>query len=116
MRTLPWFLVLLLIITGCKKSGESSSALDEDTRAWWQTTTELSSDAMEGRDTGSPGYARAAALVAERFKAAGLEPLGDNGTWFQDVPMEETAITQATITVGGRPLQVLHDVYASPNN
>jgi hypothetical protein len=116
MRTLPWFFVLLLIITGCKKSGESSSALDDDTRAWWQTTTELSSDAMEGRDTGSPGYARAAALVAERFKAAGLEPLGDNGTWFQDVPMEETAITLATITVGGRPLQFLHDVYASPNN
>lgn len=116
MRTLPWFIVLLLISTGCKKSGESSSALDDDTRAWWQTTTELSSDAMEGRDTGSPGYARAAALVAERFKAAGLEPLGDNGTWFQDVPMEETAITQATITVGGRPLRFLHDVYASPNN
>jgi Zn-dependent M28 family amino/carboxypeptidase len=105
-----------LIITGCKKSGESSSALDDDTRTWWQTTTELSSDAMEGRDTGSPGYARAAALVAERFKAAGLEPLGDQGTWFQDVPMEETAITQATITVGGRPLRFLHDVYASPNN
>jgi hypothetical protein len=115
MRTLPWFFVILLIITGCKKSGESSSALDDDTRAWWQTTTELSSDAMEGRDTGSPGYARAAALVAERFAAAGLEPLGDKGTWFQDVPMEETAITQATITVGGRPLQFLHDVYGSPN-
>lgn len=116
MRKLPWFIVLLLISSACKKSGESSSALDEDTRAWWQTTTELSSDAMEGRDTGSPGYARAAALVAERFKAAGLEPLGDNGTWFQDVPMEETAITQATITVGGRTLRFLHDVYASPNN
>jgi Zn-dependent M28 family amino/carboxypeptidase len=115
MRTLPWFFVLLLIITACKKSGESSAS-DDDTRTWWQTTTELSSDAMEGRDTGSPGYARAAALVAERFKAAGLEPLGDKDTWFQDVPMEETAITQATITVGGRPLRFLHDVYASPNN
>jgi Zn-dependent M28 family amino/carboxypeptidase len=117
MRTLlPSFIILLLIITGCKKSGETSSALDDDTKAWWKTTTELSGDEMEGRDTGSPGYVRAASIVADRLKAAGLEPLGDNGTWFQDVPMEETAITQATITVGGRPLRFLYDVYASPNN
>jgi len=109
-------LILLLIFTGCKKPGETSSSLDDDTKAWWKTTTELSDDAMEGRDTGSKGYARAAAMVADRLKAAGLEPLGDNGTWFQDVPMEETAITQATITVGGRPLKFLHDVYASPSN
>lgn len=114
MRTFP-FLLLLFMITGCKQSTETSSAIDADTQAWWATTTELSSDAMEGRDTGSPGYARAAAIVAERFAAAGLEPLGDNGTWFQDVPMEETTITQATITVGNRPLRFLHEVYAGPN-
>jgi Peptidase family M28 len=117
MRKLfPTFITLLLIFTGCKKSGDGSSALDDDTSAWWKTTTELSGDEMEGRDTGSPGYARAATIVADRLKAAGLEPLGDNGTWFQDVPMEETAITQAMISVGGRPLRFLYDVYASPNN
>src|SRR6188768_3951651 len=115
MRKLFPTLILLLVFTGCKKPGESSSSLDDDTKAWWKTTTELSDDAMEGRDTGSKGYARAATMVAERLKAAGLEPLGDNGTWFQDVPMEETAITQATITVGGRPLKYLHDVYATPS-
>ncbi len=116
MRTIYTFFILLLIVTGCKKSNESATAPDDDTNAWWKTTTELSSDEMEGRDTGSPGYLRAATLVAERLRAAGLEPLGDNGTWFQDVPMEETSITQATITVGGRQLKFLHDVYAAPNN
>ncbi len=116
MRTLFTFIFLLLIHTGCNKPNKNSSATDDDTKAWWKTTTELSSDEMEGRDTGSPGYVRAAAIVAERLKAAGLEPLGDNGTWFQDVPMEETAITKATITVGDRPLRFLHDVYASPNS
>jgi hypothetical protein len=117
MRSLlPSFILLVLLFTGCDKPTETSPSLDEDTQAWWETTTVLSSDAMEGRDTGSPGYARAAAVVAERFAAAGLEPLGENGTYFQEVPMEEVAITQATITVGGRELRFLHDIQASPGS
>ena len=73
---LSLFLLLALLLSGCTKSTEISTSLDEDTQAWWETTSVLSSDEMEGRDTGSPGYARAAAVVAERFAAAGLEPLG----------------------------------------
>lgn len=112
----PSFLLLALLLSGCNQPTETSTSLDEDTQAWWETTTVLSSDAMEGRDTGSPGYARAAAVVAERFEAAGLEPLGDNGTWFQEVPMEEIAITQAKINVGGRELRFLHDIQTSPGS
>lgn len=64
----PFFIMLLLILAGCNP-GDNSSALDDDTEAWWKTTTELSNDEMEGRDTGSPGYARAATIVAERLEA-----------------------------------------------
>src|ERR1700728_2696773 len=64
----------------------------DDTRAWWHTTEALSGDDMEGRDTGSAAYQRAADYVANRFKAAGLEPAGENGSYFQTVPMHETAI------------------------
>jgi hypothetical protein len=114
MRNSLFTLVILsFMFTGCKKTTESAS-LDADTEAWWKTTAELSNDAMEGRDTGSPGYRRAAAVVAERFAAAGLEPLGDNGTWFQEVAMDEMAITQAVVTVGDRELRFLHDFYAAP--
>ncbi|MFN8571283.1 MAG: M28 family peptidase [Gemmatimonadaceae bacterium] len=88
-------------------------SVDADTKAWWATTTVLSSDAMEGRDTGSPGYQRAADVVAKRFAAAGLKPLGDNGTWFQTVAMEETRVTQASIEVGGRKLGYLSDIMVS---
>ena len=109
-------LILVLLLTGCAKQVETSPSLDEDTQAWWEITTVLSSDEMEGRDSGSPGYERAAAVVAERFAAAGLEPLGDNGTWFQEVPMEEIAITQARIIVGGRELRFLHDIFTSPGS
>ena len=44
---------------------------------------------MQGRDTGSDAYERAATLVADHFKADGLRPAGDGGTYFQRVPMHE---------------------------
>ncbi len=65
---------------------------DPDTLAWWHTTEALAGDAMEGRDTGSAAYLRAAAYVEERFKAAGLKPAGDNGTYLQAVPMHEVDV------------------------
>jgi Peptidase family M28 len=65
---------------------------DADTLAWWHTTEALSNDAMEGRDTGSAAYQRAADYVAARFKAAGLEAAGDDGGFFQQVPMHEIAV------------------------
>lgn len=66
---------------------------DPDTRAWWHTTEALSNDRMQGRDTGSAGYQRAADYVAKRFEGAGLKPAGDNGSFFQTVPMHEVAVT-----------------------
>lgn len=62
---------------------------DPDTLAWWHTTEALSNDSMEGRDTGSAAYQRAAEYVAARFKAAGLQPAGENGSYFQPVPMHQ---------------------------
>lgn len=47
----------------------------------------LADPALEGRETGTPGFERAAALVAARMAEAGLRPAGDDGTWFQRVPL-----------------------------
>jgi hypothetical protein len=66
---------------------------DADTLAWWHTTEALSGDDMEGRDTGSAAYQRAAEYVAARFKAAGLKPAGEDGGYFQSVPMHEISVT-----------------------
>jgi len=65
---------------------------DPDTLAWWHTTEALAGDAMEGRDTGSAAYLRAASYVEGRFKAAGLKPAGEGGTYLQTVPMHEVAV------------------------
>ena len=56
---------------------------------------------MEGRDTGTEAYERAAKYVAAQFTAAGLKPAGDNGTFFQRVPMHEIALVEdkSSVTV-----------------
>ena len=50
----------------------------------------LASDELEGRDTGSEGFAMAALYTVTQFKMFGLEPLiaGKNGekTFYQSVP------------------------------
>ena len=99
---------------GTAADARKDSPTDADTQAWWTITGELSGDAMEGRDTGSPGYERAARLVAEKFAAAGLKPAGEKG-WYQQVPMHEIAVRAADIAVGQRPLRWLHDLTLSPS-
>lgn len=47
----------------------------------------LADDKLEGRDTGTRGYDLAAEYVARRYTELGLKPAGDNGTYFQRVPL-----------------------------
>src|SRR5437016_4607667 len=47
----------------------------------------LSHDLLEGRGTGQRGGDIAAEYIATQFWLDGLKPAGDNGTFFQNVPM-----------------------------
>ncbi len=47
----------------------------------------LASDLLEGRGTGQRGGDIAAEYIATEFALDGLRPAGDNGTFFQNVPM-----------------------------
>jgi Zn-dependent M28 family amino/carboxypeptidase len=47
----------------------------------------LSSDEFLGRGPGEPGETKAMAYIADGFRNAGLQPAGENGGWFQDVPL-----------------------------
>ena len=48
----------------------------------------LAGPKFEGRGTGQPGYAKAAHWVAGKLAEFGLEPIGNNGTYFQMLPMK----------------------------
>ena len=47
----------------------------------------LSDDLLEGRDTGTRGHAVAARYFATRLQGAGVQPAGEKGSWFQEVPL-----------------------------
>src|SRR5712672_4509852 len=47
----------------------------------------LSSDELEGRGTGQRGGDLAADYIGKQLASYGLKPAGDNGTFFQEVPM-----------------------------
>ena len=47
----------------------------------------LASDLLEGRGTGQRGGDIAAEYIATQFELYGLKPAGDNGTYYQKVPM-----------------------------
>jgi len=44
----------------------------------------LADDKLEGRETGTPGELLAAEYIIKRFKALGLQPKGENGTYYQE--------------------------------
>jgi Peptidase family M28 len=79
----------LLISLPVAAQPQSPQKPDAATAAWWTQTVALSDDKMEGRDTGTEAYERAAKYVANQFQSAGLKPAGDNGTFFQRVPMHQ---------------------------
>jgi hypothetical protein len=54
-----------------------------ESQAYLEHIKFLSSDELQGRGNGTPGLERAADYIAMQFRAAGLEPGGDDGTYFQ---------------------------------
>src|SRR5687767_2763827 len=48
-------------------------------KRWWRHVEVLASDALQGRNVGTPGLEKAIAYVETEFKSAGLKPAGVGG-------------------------------------
>lgn len=66
---------------GASPHGPSSLIDEKDIKTH---ITKLASDEFEGRGTGTKGARLATQYVADQFKKLGLQPAGDNGTYFQE--------------------------------
>ena len=68
---------------------------------------------MLGRATGEAGNWKAAEYVAAEFRRLGLEPGGENGTYFQTVPFRSTSLDEARtrFAVNGENLAIARDFY-----
>lgn len=85
---LPWLLALLAASVAAQTvSGERSADVKF-----------LSSDLLEGRGVGTRGGRLAEEYLAAQFALAGAEPAGENGTYFQAVPLVGVA-TQPDATL-----------------
>jgi len=79
-------------------SASPTSVITPD--AIYQHLSVIADDSMMGRDTPSPGLEMTAQYIADRFASLGLEPGGENGTWFQRYPIYQVKIDTENSHVG----------------
>lgn len=72
----------------------------------------LAGDGMRGREAGTLDEMRASAWVAERARMAGLEPAGDDGTFFQFFPIRRVRVAETSrLAVDGELLALWRDAW-----
>ncbi len=98
--------LLLATLAACRREPEPAAPPAPRSPAAQRIAADvrvLADPRMEGRLTGSPGFDRAARFVADRFRALGLQPAGDGGSYFQRVPL----LASTRVAEGAR-LAVVH--------
>ncbi len=110
MTSRVWKGVFVLLVLTCgglvwPLSAQRSTvvAIDPDELRGWLTA--VSSDAMQGRQIFTEGAGIASAYIADQLRASGVEPAGDNGTYFQAVRVvgvRNRGTSTVTVTVRGK--------------
>ncbi len=72
-------------------------------------------DSLMGREAGTEGHMKGTAYIARELGRMGLEPAGDGGTYFQNVPFIARRFSaDATLAVDGRTIAAFEDYVTSP--
>ena len=112
-------LVALLALAGCSAGMSSPSPLAGTSPAITAADLRtrlflIADDSMMGRESGSEGAYKTADYVASEFRRLGLEPAGENGTYFQAVPFwNAIPDPRSHIEVDGAPLAMGRDFLPS---
>ena len=83
--------------------------------------TFLADDLLRGRQPGTEGYGIAAAYVASQFRQMGLKPAGDDGSYFQPVPLRQAWLQEGSATLelvrdgSVRHFRFAEEFYRSPS-
>src|SRR3954466_7830825 len=73
-------------------------------------------DSMMGRQAGSVYHDKGTAYIASELKRLGVTPAGDNGTYFQSIPLVTRSLAEGTkIGVDGRDFVALKDYLPRDN-
>jgi Zn-dependent M28 family amino/carboxypeptidase len=88
------------VLVGCSAAAQDLHISGERIRAHVKY---LASDELEGRGVGTAGEKLATEYLATQLQAAGVKPGGDNGRYFQRVPLVGASnLPSATLTIVGR--------------
>src|ERR1700690_1468806 len=93
---------LLVLVLAAACAGQMPNVSGERIRAGVKF---LASDLLEGRGPGTRGGQLATEFIATEFALAGAKPAGDDGTYFQKVPLEGVETqpdSELAATAGGR--------------
>ena len=112
-------LLPILLLPGWMSFGQAVSPITPDARTAMQELRKepfrahmafLADDLLEGRGTSKRGHEVAALYVAEQFEVMGLKPAGQNGTYYQRVPLREITVEPekcaVTLTENGSASQL----------
>lgn len=76
----------------------------------------FAADSMQGRLMGTPGNAKGAEYIAAELRRLGLEPAGENGTYFQTLPWKSRELdASSTLSVGGQTFRAWTDFVPRDN-
>ena len=75
---------------------------------------EMASPAMRGREGGTIDELRASMWLADQYRRIGLEPMGEDGTYFQwfDIVRTRVSETASQVSIGGRAMSLFGDLIA----
>src|SRR5487761_469974 len=94
---------------GAQRTQSASEALSEISPArYMRDVIFLASDAMKGRGNGSPELDQAADYIAGQFRLAGLQPAGENKSYFQSFEITTGARfgPRNALQIDGKPLTI----------
>lgn len=69
----------------------------------------LASPAFEGRETGTPGNAKAAQYIADQFAAAGIPKVSSLNSYFQEVAFSNVSLKDVSLSINGTQYAHLKD-------
>jgi len=109
VRTMSLLVPLLLLTANAQRAGDPIERIREaDIKA---DLFALAGDPTRGREGGTIDELTASAWIAERARQAGLQPAGDNGTYFQFFPLERFRVSaSSSVALAGKALRMGHDV------
>lgn len=105
----------ILALSGCARTGGGPIPEAATVAAITEKDLEhrlflIAHDSMMGRETGSEGAHKATEYIASEFRRLGLEPAGENGTYFQAVPFWRAAVDPLSqLDAGGTRLELGRD-------